>query len=261
MRKYFRPAQMQDPRFRYLFDRLRRSVDLILRDVVGELAVSQFTPRDFELRFGLGPGELPPLQAEGVSLGGVADRVDGWVDGDTLYLCVADYKTGRRTFSLTDVWYGLGIQMLLYLFALEENGAGHYGTKNIVPAGVLYAPARDVLLRLPRSSTPEEIQRQRRDALRRSGLLLADPRVLQAREEGQDPQYLPVKYKDGEPALRSGSIQADPLCRNGSPTPCDWCPYAAACAFTEGEDRLRRMRKKQDEDFWLDLGKEGETDG
>ena len=286
VRKYFRPAQMQDPRFRYLFDRLRRSVDLILRDVVGELAVSQFTPRDFELRFGLGPGELPPLQAEGVSLGGVADRVDGWVDGDTLYLCVADYKTGRRTFSLTDVWYGLGIQMLLYLFALEENGAGHYGTKNIVPAGVLYAPARDVLLRLPRSSTPEEIQRQRRDTLRRSGLLLADPRVLQAREEGQDPQYLPVKYKDGEPtgslatsaqlgqlavyvkkllsrmgsALRSGSIQADPLCRNGSTTPCDWCPYAAACAFTEGEDRLRRMRKKQDEDFWIDLGKE-ETDG
>ena len=288
VRQFFRPAQMQDPRFRYLFSRLRRSVDLILRDVAGELAVSRFTPRDFELRFGLGPDELPPLRTEGVSLGGVADRVDGWVDGDTLYLCVADYKTGRKSFSLTDVWYGLGIQMLLYLFALEENGAKHYGTKNIVPAGVLYAPARDVLLRLPRSSTPEEIEKNRRDALRRSGLLLADTRVLQAREEGEDPKYLPVKYRDGEPvgslataaqlgqlaayvkkllgrmgaALRSGSIQADPLCRNGSTTPCDWCPYTAACAFTEGEDRLRRMRRKQDEDFWNDIGgKEAERDG
>ena len=285
--RYFRPAQREDPRFRYLFARLRRSVDLILRDVVEELAVSRFTPRDFELRFGLGAGELPPLQAGDVSLGGVADRVDGWVDGDTLYLCVADYKTGRKSFSLTDVWYGLGIQMLLYLFALEENGGRRYRAKRIVPAGVLYAPARDVLLKLPRSSTPEEIEDKRREALRRSGLLLADTRVLHAREEGDSPKYLPVKYQNGEPtgslataaqlgqlakyvkkllermggALRSGSIQADPLCRSGSDTPCQWCPYTAACGFGEGEDKLRRMRSKPEDEFWEDLGKEAEANG
>ena len=289
VRQYLRPAQMRDPRFRYLFTRLRRSVDLILRDVTGELAASRFTPLDFELRFGLGRDELPPLQAGDVSLGGVADRVDGWLDGDTLYLCVADYKTGKKVFSLTDVWYGLGIQMLLYLFALEANGAERYGAKRIVPAGVLYAPARDLFLDMARNSSPEEIAKARQKALRRSGLLLADVKVLQAREEGDKPRYLPVAYRDGVPtgsvatlaqlgqlasyvkkllermgsALRSGSIQADPLCRSGQNVPCDWCPYAAACAFQEGqgEDRYRQVRTRTGDEFWQDLGKEAAQDG
>ncbi len=286
VRRYLRPAQLQDPRFRYLFTRLRQSVDLILRDVVGELAVSRFTPLDFELRFGLGDSDLPPLRAGNVRLGGVADRVDGWADGDTLYLCVADYKTGSRTFSLTDVWYGLGIQMLLYLFALEAEGRTHYGYKRIVPAGVLYAPARDLLVKLPRNASPEEIARERQKTLRRSGLLLADPQVLMAREESEKPRYLPVTYKDGEPfgsvataaqlgrlaeyvrkllekmgaALRSGSIQADPLCRSGGRTPCEWCPYTAACVFREGEDgdESRQLRSMRDDEFWSALGEEAD---
>ena len=35
---------------------------------------------------------------------------------------VVDYKTGRGSFDLTEVWHGLGLQMLLYLFTLEEEG-------------------------------------------------------------------------------------------------------------------------------------------
>ena len=286
VKQYLRPAQLQDPRFRYLFSRLRQSVDLILRDVAGELAVSRFTPMDFELRFGLGQSDLPPLRVGEVSLGGVVDRVDGWTDGDTLYLCVADYKTGKRTFSLTDVWYGLGIQMLLYLFALEAEGQAHYGAKRIVPAGVLYAPARDLLVKLPRNASAEEIARERQKALRRSGLLLADARVLHAREESENPRYLPVTYRDGEPAgsvataaqlgrlagyvnkllekmgaaLRSGSIQADPLCRSGGRTPCEWCPYTAACIFREGEDgdEARQLRSRRESEFWQELGEEAD---
>ena len=289
VRQFLRPAQMRDPRFRYLFTRLRRSVDLILRDVTGELAASRFTPMDFELRFGLGQDELPPLRAGDVSLGGVADRVDGWLDGDTLYLCIADYKTGKKTFSLTDVWYGLGIQMLLYLFALEADGPARYGVSRIVPAGVLYAPARDLFLDMSRNSSPEEIARARQKALRRSGLLLADVKMLQAREEGDKPRYIPVAYRDGVPtgsvatlaqlgqlaayvkkllermgsALRSGSIQADPLCRSGSNVPCDWCPYTAACAFQEGqgEDRYRQVRSRTGDEFWQELGKEAAENG
>ncbi len=289
VRQFLRPAQMRDPRFRYLFTRLRRSVDLILRDVTGELAASRFTPMDFELRFGLGQNELPPLRAGDVSLGGVADRVDGWLDGDTLYLCIADYKTGKKTFSLTDVWYGLGIQMLLYLFALEADGPARYGVSRIVPAGVLYAPARDLFLDMSRNSSPEEIAKARQKALKRSGLLLADVKVLKAREEGDQPRYIPVTYRDGVPtgsvatlaqlgqlaayvkkllermgsALRSGSIQADPLCRSGSNVPCDWCPYTAACAFQEGqgEDRYRQVRSRTGDEFWQDLGREAAENG
>ena len=57
------------------------------------------------------------------SVSGKVDRVDGWLHDGKLYLRVVDYKTGRKSFDLSDVRYGLGIQMLLYLFTLEKEGA------------------------------------------------------------------------------------------------------------------------------------------
>ena len=75
-----------------------------------------------------------------MTLTGIADRVDGWVHEDKLYLRVVDYKTGKKEFSLSDVWHGMNLQMLLYLFTLEKWGEQRYG-KQVVPAGVLYVPA------------------------------------------------------------------------------------------------------------------------
>ena len=49
------------------------------------------------------------------------------MENGRLHLRVVDYKTGRKSFDLTEVWNGLGLQMLLYLFALEERGEGFYG--------------------------------------------------------------------------------------------------------------------------------------
>ena len=59
-----------------------------------------------------------------------------------LYLRVVDYKTGKKSFDLAELRYGLGLQMLLYLFTLKEEGQMLFGGHEIVPAGVLYTPAR-----------------------------------------------------------------------------------------------------------------------
>lgn len=275
----FRVSQTADKRFLYLYRRLCRTAENIVLDVAAELAAGEFEPLDFELKFGSGEdASLPPVREGDIRLGGTVDRVDGWTDGDRLYLCVADYKTGRKAFSLSDVWYGLGIQMLIYLFMLEAEAGNRYG-KEIVPAGVLYAPARDVLLNLPRSTTPEEAARKRADALRRSGLLLADERLLQAREAGHSPRYLPVKYKDGEAsgsiataaqlgelavyvkrllrkmsgALRQGNAAASPLFKNKTEGPCVWCAYKSVCGFDPEREEARMERKKKDADFWNDV--------
>jgi ATP-dependent helicase/nuclease subunit B len=131
---------------------------------------------------------MPPAEVGGIKISGMVDRVDGWLnerDG-RLYLRVADYKTGKRKFSYSDVRYGIGIQMLVYLFVLAEHGFRRYG-REVVPAGILYTPARDVLLPLPRSSSPEEIAKKRSDELRRSGLILADEAVIEAMEHGKTP--------------------------------------------------------------------------
>ncbi len=129
-------------RFRYLFRRLLKSVYAVVDNVAEELRASQFQPISFELGFGAGK-DLPPveLSVDGmtVSISGFVDRVDGWEHDGRLYLRVVDYKTGRKTFDLTDIWNGMGLQMLLYLFTLEREGEALYN-REIIPVACSTCP-------------------------------------------------------------------------------------------------------------------------
>jgi DnaD/phage-associated family protein len=93
-----------------------------------------------------------------------------------------DYKSGKKAFDLSAVKMGLDIQMLLYLFTLQKEGKAYFG-KEIEPAGVLYLPARDEILTAERNIPPEKLEKEREKNLRRSGLLLAEPDVLQAMDQ------------------------------------------------------------------------------
>ena len=209
-------------------------------------------------------------------LTGVADRVDGWVHDGRLYLRVVDYKTGKKSFRLSDVWYGLGMQMLLYLFALQRSGEARYG-REIVPAGVLYVPARDVLLSAGAAMEPEQILAEKAKAKRRSGLLLGDDAVLRAMERGEAPQYLPVSIRGGTYSgdalasaeqfgllarhidatlrdmakeLHAGSVAADPWYRSQTDTACDFCDYAGACHFDPEDDCIRYVPRLRPAEVW-----------
>jgi ATP-dependent helicase/nuclease subunit B len=279
----------ESPRFQYLFQRLLKSVYLVVENVAQELAASQFTPLSFELGFGA-RGELPPVEVQAggvtISISGFVDRVDGWVKDDKLYLRVVDYKTGRKSFDLTEVWNGMGLQMLLYLFTLREKGKTLYG-KEVVPAGVLYLPARDAILSGSRNMTEEERRRKVDAELRRKGLVLDDPEVLAAMERpGEDGiRFLPLRLTKGGltgealvsaqrlgrlkghidrvldgicEELAAGNIAADPFWRGPEKNACRYCDYAAACHFEEGlgEDRRRWLPTVKGEEFWRSVEEE-----
>ena len=114
------------------------------RELWQELKASGFEPVEFELGFGSGEA-LPPIaipnHAMNAVLRGFVDRVDVWDNGASRYFRVVDYKTGKKDFDYCDVYNGVGLQMLLYLFALGENGEDLLGGHPI-PAGVQYFPAR-----------------------------------------------------------------------------------------------------------------------
>lgn len=283
----------KNPRFAYLFRRLGRAVERVVDNVTAELSRSDFRPIAFELGFGAGK-DLPPveLEVDGVklSVSGFVDRVDGWEHDGKLYLRVVDYKTGPKSFDLTDVFYGIGLQMLLYLFTLEQRGQEYFG-KDTVGAGVLYIPARDVLVAGDREMSEDLRRRERDKKLRREGLLLEDEAVLAAMAGTEDAErFLPVKVKkDGAfsgdslasleqlgklrahverileevgKELAAGTVTADPYWRGAEENACRWCPYAAACQFEEGRggDCRRWGHKLKAEEFWTAL-EGGEGDG
>jgi len=281
----------ETPRFRYLFRRLEKTVYAVVENVCQELAQSDFQPIAFELGFGGKEGKLPPVEftVDGVtvSVTGFVDRVDGWEKDGRLYLRVVDYKTGRKSFDLTDVWNGLGLQMLLYLFTLKEEGREFFGGKELVPAGVLYLPAREAVISGSRDMTEEERRKAVDRELKRRGLVLDDAQVLDAMEHGDKGiRFLPLRMsKDGRftgdslvtaerlgrlerhtksildqiaAELAAGNITADPFWRGPEHNACLWCDYAAACQFREGVggDRRRWLPSVKAADFWEKLEKE-----
>ena len=273
--------QEKSSRFQHLFRRLSGDVQQVVRDMAAELRRSDFEPLDFELDFSKAR-EMRPVELSGegasVTLTGIADRVDGWLHEGRLYLRVVDYKTGRKQFSLSDVWYGMGLQMLLYLFALEADGQSRYGHE-IVPAGVMYVPARNALLSLTKDVDDGEAAAKRSEELRRSGLVLNDAGLFEAWEHGEDKRYIPVKFKGGVPGqasvatleqlgrlsahiretlgemagtLKAGSIAADPYYRSQQENACLNCQFFEACHFADGEngESLRYLPKLSDDKVW-----------
>ena len=284
-------------RFRYLFSRLRETACAIVENIADEMAVSDFRPVAFELGFGGKDGQLPAVTVtEGnttLSVGGKVDRVDGWIKNGRLYLRVVDYKTGKKAFDLTDVRYGLGIQMLLYLFTLQKEGGAYFG-RPVEPAGVLYMPARDIILRADRAVPPDKLEDMLRRELRRTGMLLGEPEVLTAMEHSalDAPCYLPVgTTKDGAVQgllssvvvnaaqmgkmaryidsllhrvareIGDGNIDADPCTRGPQDSACAWCAFQAACWFDESRDKPHYLRKTTPEEFWQVVDREVEQHG
>ena len=280
--------QEKSSRFVYLFRRLRENVRRVVKDMADELRVSDFTPLDFELDFSKAQ-DIPPIElgegSDTLSLSGIADRVDGWLHDGKLYLRVVDYKTGRKEFSLSEVLDGMNLQMLLYLFTLTDGGKAHYGHE-IVPAGVMYIPARTPMLSADGRMEEDAILTERAKELRRSGLVLDDAALQEAWEHGSEKRYIPMKIRYNKPTadtlaslerlglldrhirrqlrdmarqLRAGSIAADPYYRTQTDNACLHCDYFDACQFSEGRggEKSRFMPRYKPEEVWA-MMEEGE---
>ena len=285
-------------RFVYLFRRSAEDVLRVALDMAHELKNSEFVPLAFELDFAKGnlfPGIEVNQGKDTAGITGIADRIDGWEHDGKTYLRIVDYKTGTKKFSLSDIWYGMSMQMLLYLYALRccpasaEKVLGLSKGTVPVPAGAEYVPAKSRYISMDVQPTEEEIARKRGEELKRSGIVLSEGDVPQAWETSAEKLYSPLKYnkKTGEPEgsglatqeqfellyghirkrlgemaaqVRAGSIAADPYEKTSAETPCRFCDYAASCGFTDGEngEAKREMKTLSTDQVWEMIAKEAE---
>jgi ATP-dependent helicase/nuclease subunit B len=260
-------------RFRYLFERLCGMLSRLLKHIGDEFAQSRFDPVAYEMPIRL-DGDVEPLNlktADGTSVvvEGIIDRVDVMTAKNGVkYVRVVDYKSGRKDFKLQDILSGLNLQMLLYLFTLQENGKGPL--ENVLPAGVLYMPVREAFITAGRDTTDAEMAGERRKNWRMSGLLLEDAEILAGMEADMAGIFIPAKLKkDGSldsyssvadlsrmgrlgakvqdmiiqmaAALSQGGIAAHPVDAPDYPI-CAYCDYRALCGFEDG-DAVRKIAK------------------
>lgn len=282
-------SQLDTQRMTYLFQRNVRELKMVVRELWQELSKSAFAPVDFEVAFGDGEQmpaiEIPSSTLE-AQLRGFVDRVDAWKEQGRNYFRVVDYKTGKKDFDYCDVYNGLGLQMFLYLFALEQGGQELLGDAPI-PAGVQYFPARCPVMPSDGRLTQEEADSERGKVLKRKGLLLADEDVLNAMEPEDAPKRLCCTRKSdgtitGDLADRdqlkllrayifrllgkmvdeiaSGCVDPNPYTRGSSHNACTFCPYKAVCGFATVPDR-RNYKTMTAQRFWDEIGKEVADNG
>ena len=277
-------SQIESERMTYLFRRNVRELDMVVQELWAELKDSLFEPGGFEVNFGSADG-LPPIAIPNGSMNailrGFVDRVDTWFSGGSTYYRVVDYKTGRKDFDYCDVFNGVGLQMLLYLFALRDSGDELLGERP-VPAGVQYFPARAPYLAVDGKLTEEEAEAERASQWKRKGLLLRDEAVLQAMEPGEVTGRLCYSVKkdgtlSGDLADReqlkllegyifrylgkmvediaSGNVEPNPYTRGSSHNACAFCPYGSICheAQVEGRRNYQAMKPQR---FWEEIEKE-----
>ena len=277
-------GQLESSRLQYLFHRNRRELEMVVQELWKELKDARFAPAHFELAFG-GEGAMDaigiPAKEMTAVLRGFVDRVDIWNEDGRNYFRVVDYKTGKKDFDYCDVFNGVGLQMLLYLFALERSGLEAVG-ENAKAAGVQYFPARVPLMTADGRLSDEEAEKLRRSEWKRKGLLLEDDDVLQAMDPGDEMSRLCcTRKKDGTlsgdiatreqlqllenyvfgilgdmvDTIASGDVTPDPYTRGTSHDACAFCPYGAVCHKNTVEGR-RNYKAMSADRFWEEVEKE-----
>ncbi len=265
---------------------LRRSfleVQGVVENLAEELNQSRFQPVRTELEFSA-RGEIPPVryhtQKGSCEISGFVDRVDLFEQDGHVYVRVVDYKTGRKSFDYTDILNGIGLQMLIYLFALKQYGKDIFGQTPSL-AGVLYMPARMPVLTAT-SKLPEETIRSKRETeFQRKGLVVSDPVVLEAMEPDYQNgcHFMPYKL-DGKGNLTGdlatqeqmdllesyvakviqamtdqilqGDVTPNPIVRGLDQGVCSYCQYSQVCHLNS--DVVKRVMEKTERDeFWKRL--------
>ena len=275
-------SQLDSQRMEYLFRRNVQELEMVVAELWEELSCAQYEPAQFELGFG-GQGDMPaieiPAREMKAQLLGFVDRVDRFRVGQANFFRVVDYKTGKKDFDYCDVFNGVGLQMLLYLFALEQEGEEFVG-EHPIPGGVQYFPARAPYVSVDGAEEAERFRRQKE--WQRRGLLLNDELSLSAMDPGEEmPRLCCKRRKDGTLTgdladreqmkqlrsyvfallgkivddIASGRVEPNPYTRGSSHSACAFCPYGAVChkEFVEGRRNYKTMTAQR---FWEEIGKE-----
>jgi ATP-dependent helicase/nuclease subunit B len=192
-------------------------------------------------------------------LEGRIDRADLYREEDDAYINVIDYKSGVESFDLSDAWYGLKLQLLVYLEALLEMEQRRINGK-ARPGGIFYFRIDDPLIDT-REQMTDVIQKEIRKKLKLKGLVLKDVHIVKCMDckiDG-DSDVLPLGIrKDGTfhthssvleeeeffrllahvrrlirdigSEMLQGNIRIEPV-RKGKETACRFCPYDGICQF------------------------------
>lgn len=264
----------------YAITRMSRILTRTVLTLQKHLKQGSFQPDDYELSFrfaeDLDSIHVDLSEDEKMHLQGRIDRIDVSEDAEHVYVKVIDYKSGNRKFDLAALYYGLQLQLVVYMNAAMEMESRKHPDKEIVPAALLYYHIDDPTIETPVELTDEQINEQILAKLRMNGVVNSDPEVVERLDRYMQDKsvVIPVeKKKDGSFSARSGvlsreemqlissyvdakirsigreildgKIAANPY-EKGNEGACTYCAYKKVCGF---DGSIPGYEKRQLEDL------------
>jgi len=272
-------------RYTALTVRLKRVVTRAVLLIAQHIRRSSFNPVDYEVGFGENE-KYPPIviqldSGQKIHLTGRIDRIDAFESEDGRYFNIIDYKSGTKDFKLSDVFYGLQIQLITYMDAIWESEE-QKGDSPVFPGGILYFKVDDPIIRSDKNLSEEEIEKTIMRKLKMKGLVLADVKLIKEMDntiEGssmlipatlnkgdvlgkntsgasQEQFRLMRKYikgllKDICTEIMKGSIDIKPF-KKKDISACTYCSYLPVCQFdtTRKENSFRLLFNKDNDEVW-----------
>jgi len=277
---------------RYIVTRLERIAKRAVWAFIRHIKAGHFMPAGYEVGFGAGEN-LPPvnIEIEGggrLVLNGKIDRVDYYDKDGTRYVKIIDYKSGRKAFDLREVYYGLQLQLVLYMDSIlkELEGKGI----NAKPGGMFYYKVMDPAVKIDKEMNEADIEKLLFAEFKMTGLVLKDENIYKALDEMNydNSSIIPLALsKEGTPKKNSsvadekdyravialaeknvgrigrsildGKISISPYI-DKKKSPCSYCDYKAVCLIDDNmnKDRMRKIATK--ENIWASIREDNEDE-
>lgn len=264
----------------YLY-RVEKILNKTIHTLTEQLIKGDFEPSEYERSFFYNEGLL--------NLKGRIDRIDTYVNNDSTFVRIIDYKSGNKSFNMCELYYGLQIQLAVYM-----NAAMRICGKdtNIVPAGMFYYSLKNPIV-----DKLSDVEAAVRKELTMSGLVNSDNSVIagmdrtfmcangglmpetksecipvQTDKDGNIGRYSSVctksqfdvilqftekKLAEYSKEIRSGEVSRNPYSL-GNVTACDYCSYRDACCFDSRVDGdcIRQLKKMNTDDAYKAISEE-----
>ncbi|WP_226670020.1 helicase-exonuclease AddAB subunit AddB [Metabacillus litoralis] len=274
-------------RYHYIKRKLQKILSRASSILSEHAKASGFAPIGLELGFGKG-GELPPIRFTlpngcTMEVAGRIDRVDKATGKNGVLLRIVDYKSSEKNVQLSEVYYGLALQMLTYLDVIISNSTKWLGVQ-ATPAGVLYFHVHDPMIQASTMLSEDKLDDEIFKKFKMKGLLLGDEEAVRLMDnsltEGSSSNIIAAGLKKEGGFRSTSSIASEEefkLLRNHVRTtfknigtnitdgvidispyklkdkkPCTYCEYKSVCQFDDSlEENNYRVLKSEKNDAVL----------
>lgn len=268
----------------YMITRMHRILNRTIQTLQYQIKKGAFTPENFELSFSmvsdLDAVNIALSQEERLHLVGRIDRVDTCKQEDKLYVKVIDYKSGNRKFDLAALYYGLQLQLVVYMNAAMEVQKKKNPETRVLPAAMLYYHVSDPMMETEKGEPdPEEIAAAILEELKMTGMVSDDEEVIKLldkdfttkstiipvarKKDGSFTQTSSVlsnedfsmvshfvnhKIKELGTSILDGTIGLNPYEQKDS-NACTYCVYSSVCGFDKklGAKLVRHLEELNQE--------------